>query len=346
MPSLVNLAELRYQVLDRCFSDKNRYYFIDDLLKAVNTALRNDGWREISERTLWNTIREMENNPNWNVVLINKKKDGRRYFRYVDPTYSIYRQDLDERQLAQLKSMLLMLRQFHDLEEFDRIKELLKQLEQHYNFTLGDTQNIISYDTDRNVDGMEFLSPLFEAITTQQALEITYQPYNKDAYTRIIHPYFIKQYNGRWFLLGLEINEPYRNITNMALDRIQKIDVSLVPYIPNTEYDFREYFADIIGVSLKKHQEPIKIALRVAEKRIQYVLTKPIHGSQRNHRKDEGIIELELIPNREFYQRLLSFGGDIEILSPDSVREEMAKKAEELYNLYKGTSINSPFENQ
>jgi predicted DNA-binding transcriptional regulator YafY len=66
-----------------------------------------------------------------------------------------------------------------------------------------------------------------------------------------------------------------------------------------------------------------------------YIITKPIHGSQRNRRQAEGIIELELIPNREFYQRLLSFGGDIEILSPDSVREEMAKKAEELYNLYK-----------
>ena len=335
MPSLVNLAELRYQVLDRCFSDKTRYYFIDTLLKAVNSALRNDGWKEISERTLWNTIKEMENNPNWNVVLTNKKKDGRRYFRYEDPTYSIYRQDLDERQLAQLKSMLLMLQQFHDLEEFDRIKELLKQLEQHYNFTLGDTQNFISYDTDRNVDGIEFLSPLFEAITTQQALEITYQPYNKDAYTRIIHPYYIKQYNGRWFLLGLEINEPYRNITNMALDRILHIDVSLVPYIPNTEYDFREYFADIIGVSLKKHQEPVKIELRVAKQRMPYIITKPIHGSQRNRRQSEGIIELELIPNKEFYQRLLSFGGDIEILSPDSVREEMAKKAEELYNLYR-----------
>ena len=228
MPSLVNLAELRYQVLDRCFSDKTRYYFIDTLLKTVNKALRNDGWKEISERTLWNNIKEMENNPNWNVVLPKKYKDGRRYFRYEDPTYSIYRHDLDERQLAQLKSMLLMLQQFHDLEEFDRIKELLKQLEQHYNFTLGDTQNIISYDTDREVQGIEHLSRLFEAITAQQALEVTYQPYNKESYTRVVHPYYIKQYNGRWFLFGLEINEPYRNLTNMALDRIQKIDVSLV----------------------------------------------------------------------------------------------------------------------
>ncbi len=335
MPSLVNLAELRYQVLDRCFSDKNRYYFIDDLLKLVNKALRDNGENEISERTLWKNIKEMENNPNWDVVLPKKKKDGRRYFRYEDPTYSIYRRDLDERQLEQLKSMLLMLQQFHDLEEFDRIKELLKHLEQHYNFTLGDTQNIISYDTDRNVDGIEFLSPLFEAISSKQALEITYKPYNYDAYTRIVHPYYIKQYNGRWFLFGVEINESNCYITNKALDRIQKIDVSLVPYIPNTDYNFREYFEDIIGVSRKPSDEPVKIELRVAENRIPYVLTKPIHGSQRNHRKDEGIIELELIPNKEFYQRLLSFGGDIEILSPDSVREEMAKKAEELYNLYK-----------
>ena len=52
MPSLVNLAEIRYH--DRCFSDKNRYYFIDTLLDAVNNALRNDDWKEISERTFWN----------------------------------------------------------------------------------------------------------------------------------------------------------------------------------------------------------------------------------------------------------------------------------------------------
>ena len=125
MPSLVNLAELRYQVLDRCFSDKTRYYFIDTLLEAVNSKLRDIGWKEISERTLWNTIKEMEENREWQVKLTNKKKDGRRYFRYEDPTYSIYRPDLDERQLAQLKSMLQMLQQFHDLEEIDRIKELL-----------------------------------------------------------------------------------------------------------------------------------------------------------------------------------------------------------------------------
>ena len=38
MPTNKN-AQLRYQVLDRCFSNQHRQYTIDDLVNAVNDAL-------------------------------------------------------------------------------------------------------------------------------------------------------------------------------------------------------------------------------------------------------------------------------------------------------------------
>ena len=53
------------------------------------------------------------------------------------------------------------------------------------------------------------------------------------------------------------------------------------------------------------------------------------------NRADEGIIELEVVPNKEFYQRLLSFGSDVEVLEPQFVREEMTKNAQKIYELYK-----------
>ena len=38
MPTNKN-AQLRYQILDRCFSDFHHKYFIEDLLDKVNDAL-------------------------------------------------------------------------------------------------------------------------------------------------------------------------------------------------------------------------------------------------------------------------------------------------------------------
>ena len=330
------LATIRYQALDKCFSDRTRYYFAEDLLAAINRELDANGAPAISRRTLFNDINDMQYNNGWDFLFEEPARiNGRRYYRYADPNYSIWRRDLNEHQLSQLKSMLLMLQQFRGLPQFERIEEMMQQLEEHYHFELEDTQDIIAFDTNNYVDGLQHLSPLFEAIINKQALKITYRPFNKSPYATIVHPYYIKQYNGRWFMFGLTTNGVYQNISNLALDRIQEIEHTTETYIPNTTINFEEYFEDIIGVTKSANDIPVKILLRFSAHRLPYVLSKPMHESQRNNRADEGIIELELVPNKEFYQRLLSFGSDVEVLEPQFVREEMTKNAQKLYELYK-----------
>jgi hypothetical protein len=46
------LATARYEVLDRCFSDQTRYYFIEDLHRAVNQELESKGLRTVRKRTV------------------------------------------------------------------------------------------------------------------------------------------------------------------------------------------------------------------------------------------------------------------------------------------------------
>lgn len=330
-------ATVRYQALDCCFSDKKKFYFIEDLIQAVNEALAKNGYTPIAKRTVQEDIKKMKGNPQWNVKLLKPaRKNGRRYYRYEDPNYSIWRRDLNEQQLAQLKSLLLMLKQFNGLPQFERVEEMMEQLKKHYGFEWDSAESIISFDTNQYVQGLEHLSALFEAIVNQLVLKIIYCPYNKRPYTTTINPYFIKQYNNRWFVFGLTIYNGEQRITNLALDRINSIEVTPHKYIPNTFEDFEEYFTDIIGVTKPKAKEVETIILRCTKERIPYITSKPIHESQSNTLESEGLIKLKLIPNDEFYQRILSFGGDVKILEPASVREEMAqivKKMSENYQI-------------
>lgn len=328
------LATLRYQALDRCFSDRTRLYFIEDLIAAVNQALGNNDQKNISRRTIFNDIRDMESNHDWNVVFESPGKMGkRRYYRYEDPQFSIWKNDLDKQQLEQLKSLLLLLQQFNGLPQFERIQEGVRQLEEKYRFVLQSPESVIAFDTNEDAKGLNFLSPLFEAVVGKQALCITYQPYGKEAYDSIVHPYFIKQYNNRWFLFGYSPGRVHTNIVNMPFDRILKIAPAGVPYVENTFCDFEEFFDDFIGVT-KTDNELMDIVLKVEPSRLPYILSKPLHPSQRNRRAAEGIVEIKVIPNRELYQQLLSFGPDVEVLEPGGVRQEMARFAQSMAEKY------------
>lgn len=332
------IAALRYQALDRCFSDRTRFYFMEDLLEAVNQTLKNNSETPISRRTVFYDIRAMESNHDWNVVFEEPAlKNGRRYYRYADTNYSIWKNDLNKQQLEQLKSLMLLLQQFHGLPQFERVQEVIKQLEEKYKFTLPSPEKVIAFDTNEEAAGVKRLSPLFDAIISKQPLHITYEPYGKEAYKSIVHPYFIKQYNNRWFLFGYSTDGVHDNIVNMPFDRIKRISHAAVPFVENTICDFEDFFEDIIGVT-KTKAELQKIVLQVAPNRLPYIISKPLHHSQRNRRAAEGIIELRVAPNKELYQLLLSFGPDVEILEPAEIRLKMADYAQQMVEKYNNVS--------
>lgn len=325
---------IRFRTLDRCFSDQQHYYYIEDLVNSCNKSLRENGMKEVCKRTIWYDIQLMEGDSHWSVDLIEEPDNthnGRRFFRYKDPNYSIWKTDLSEEQLSQLKNILIMLRQFDGIPQYERMEEMIDALKEKYAFSLEYQDNIISFDTNQYLKGVTYLSALFNNIVRKQVLKIEYQPFGKDVSTKIIHPYFLKQYNGRWFLFGLD--NSYYNINNLALDRIKHIECENIPFI-ESGIDFSEYFEDYIGVT--KSNDPIeKILLKFSKNRFYYVKSKPLHWSQKERNKDEGLIEISVKPNKELYQMLLSFGEDVEVISPDDVRSEMKRLAETMYNKYK-----------
>ncbi len=117
----------------------------------------------------------------------------------------------------------------------------------------------------------------------------------------------------------------FSRLSNLALDRIISLKEIDKDFIKNTEYDFSEYFEDIIGVSKSHEDLPVIIHLLFTPEQAPYILTKPIHGSQKKLRNDsEGLlISIEVIPNRELFSLLLSFGERVKVVSPEIIQRRI-----------------------
>lgn len=335
-------ALIRYRALDKCFSNFARRFYIEDLIQACNDALYqhtgNDKYSDplnpgISRRQVLVDIDFMESEAGWG-ALIDRVKDGRRvYYRYEDPEYTINNQPITDEEIAKLRETLLMLNRFKGLPQFEWMESLLTNLEDKFHLQ-GSPESVISMDGNAFATGIEYLSPLFNAILNKTPLNVQYKTFEGKQYNWEIHPYHIKQYNNRWFLIGLN-NDEYHNITNLALDRIVGFEQATAPFIENTIIeDFDDYFYDIVGVSFPPGGKVEKVLLRFTSGRIPYIVSKPIHGSQKTISLKEGLISLDVIPNRELESIILSFGDDVEVLAPESLRRAIALKTKKLFMKY------------
>lgn len=328
-------AQIRYKVLDDCFSNFGRKFYFADLLDKCNEALAElygDEHGGVKTRTLRSDINYMRDRAGEFGVDIIVERDGEGYFyRYSEADFSVFRQGFNDEELLQLRETIIMLQRFKGMPNFEWMTELAVKLEDK--LQLGkNTGNFVSYEENVNYVGLDWFKDVFDAIANNRVLHITYSKFNgTKPYYWDIHPYFLKQYNNRWFLLGL--NDYNNKIYTIALDRIEDLKEIRKDFIPNTAINLDEYFKDIIGVTIEKGPKEI-VKLQFSEHRFPYVETKPIHDSQRIVDHSNRIIELDVIPNKELRAMILSFGNDIEVLSPEHVRDEIRAIIEDSLNKY------------
>ena len=134
------------------------------------------------------------------------------------------------------------------------------------------------------------------------------------------------------------MNAIKNRIESYALDRIEEYGVSDKPFVKNESVDFSTFFDDVIGVSVPYNKDIVteEVVLRFSEKRFPYVVSKPIHHTQKV--LDEPYtISIKVKPNRELSQQIFSFIPDVEVVSPEWLRNEIRDKIQE--NLKKYLSV-------
>lgn len=330
MPTNKN-ALVRYRILDRLLSDHHHYYDIHDLTKKVNDKLDDDGFETVTQRCIEKDLINMQGL--FSAPIEHEKKNGKNCIFYWNRSFTIFSQEMSREEKSLLREVLSTLGQFSGLESFKWLDDFKIGL------GLEERRPIISFSNNPYLKNSNLLGNLFDNISNEVVIRLYYHTF-KDTTIRSIefHPYLLKQYNDRWFLIGAADSD--KKILNFALDRIDKVEP-----LPEKEYvecpeDLYERFEDIIGVTFYENRPVEHILFWVSDESKDYVATKPIHESQtqikgeaeqdlRRHYPDiEGgvFFTIDCIKNYELIRELCSYGKDLLVLSPDRIREAVINR--------------------
>lgn len=172
-------------------------------------------------------------------------------------------------------------------------------------------------------------------------------PYPQKSYQ--VHPWYLHEYNRRWYLFGLDIKE--NKIKRYPLDRIHgPIRILKKKYIPSSQ-SIEEILSTIIGVSLTE-TEPIEIIFWVSDVSADYVARKKMHKTQEEitvpedscymgmvgHRQHGKFFKMTCENNYELRREMLSFNSELVVLAPESLRLEIKENIERMLNNYNDKS--------
>jgi len=329
-------ALIRYKTIDKCLQNRYRQWTLEDLIECCSEALFEYEGREnpISKRTIQMDIQLMRSEKlgyNAPIVVYDKK-----YYKYEDEEFSITDIPLTETDMNVLTETVSMLKQFKDFSLFSDVSDILQRLEDKIYAEKSHTKSVIYLDKNDNLKGLHYLDEVYQAIIKKIVLVVTYKSFKSREETKFhFHPFILKEFNNRWFLIGkTKASQP---ITNLALDRIISIDYDFnFPYLEE-DFDAELYYKNVIGVTVNSGLKPRKIELWVDADNAPYILTKPLHHTQRliTENKDKSIIiHLLIVPNYEMERLLLGFGCGIEILKPENLRNRMKKNLEKALAKY------------
>lgn len=182
--------------------------------------------------------------------------------------------------------------------------------------------------------GHRFLTVIMDAMTECRELRISYRKYTSTEtgqYT--IHPYAVKEAGRRWYLIGYCVER--EGLRVYGLDRVLDITETGRTFRMGKDFDVDEMFATSFGIYLP--EGPGKtITFRTGMKDASYLRDLPMHKSQEEIANDGNSVTFSIFvcPDKAMIMEFCKFGSRIEVLSPESVRKEVAeelRRASELY---------------
>ena len=341
----------RYKQIDRILRSSPDGLPLDMLLERLNSSLPYEN--QIKRRQLQYDLEALKDL--YGAPIDNKK--GARRIKYEDASYSIVTHEMKE----SLKSMAEQIENVQSNPRLLWLQNLILMLQDTY-FTNEMAMEAIDFGDNLEYENSSRVHEFFSYIMNKQVLELNYNAGFGKPQKRTIHPYFVRQYNNRWFLFGwceqaAKENKPASGILNLPLDRI--INVKTVPMLyrevsVQDVKDFKEdYFGDIVGVTRIENGPRIHLVLRfdfntgdekkdnAARRDYYYLRTKPFYPYI-TFPKEKDIaqngyaeVSMDIIPNKELEGILLRYADTAKIAEPADFREKMLKRIENIVNKQK-----------
>jgi predicted DNA-binding transcriptional regulator YafY len=336
-------ALIRYRTIDSCLQNRYKKWTLDDLIDACADALYeyqgiNTG---VSRRTIQADMEMMRSNKlgyEAPIVVIDKK-----YYTYADKNYSITNIPLNNQDMQVLGEVSDLLKQFKGFNHFSDLNEMVSKLEDKIYTQKTQSTPVIDFEKNDNLKGLEYIEVIRKAIVAKKTICITYQSFKaREASAFCFSAYLLKEYRNRWFVLGIS-HQRHKPLLNLALDRIQSITSHEDEYIENTTIDFSTYYSDVIGVTKSPNQRDCEVVFWIDNANAPYVITKPLHHTQKLLSEDESgkIFSIRVILNFELERELLGFGSKLRVLGPRILVKQIKDQLKKTLERY-DTGVFSP----
>lgn len=329
------LALVRYKTIDNCLQNRFRKWTLEDLMEACSDALYEyEGITNgISKRTIQLDLQNMRSEKlgyNAPIIVTDKK-----YYSYEEKNYSITNSPITQQDLGTLNEVLDVLKQFNGFSYFQELNGMVTRLEDKLYKQQHKGKSYIDFEKNELLKGLKHIDPLHKAIINKKTIEITYQSFKARLPQIIVfYPYLLKEYRNRWFVLGA--NRKGKATMILALDRIEQFKELNSEKYHKAEFVVSTYFNDVIGVSKMPNQRPQLIVMKIIREHAPYIITKPLHPSQKILRDDSDgtIFSIEVIWNFELECEILGFGEQLKILSPKRLSGKIQSRMKHTLSKY------------
>ena len=187
--------------------------------------------------------------------------------------------------------------------------------------------------------GHNHLTSVMEAMTEGHVIRISYLKYTSskaDIYT--LRPYAVKEFAKRWYIIGYCLERKALRV--YGLDRVHSLDILGERFEMEKGFDVDELFATSFGIYLPEEAAKT-ITFRTSATEAKYLRDLPIHSSQEEVSSDGRTVTFSIFvcPNRNLIMEFCKYGDRLEVLSPESIRNQVASQLISAAALYGGTQL-------
>lgn len=335
---------LREMIYDQCFST-GKEWTGKQLMDIVNKQLVERGMRPFTSRTTFmQDIQEMNEKfkrlyQRRGIVWADRNK--RRYYRYRKGVSSIYNKELTQDEVVKMQQLRDVLQEFKTRPDFEWMNQMLVHLNQNI---IGRQKEIVSFEGATRKDKV-YMMILFEAIKNRQVLDVVYRRVVQESEQMVLHPYYLKQYRSRWYLLAKRNRE--NDIEAFALDCIEELKVNETVKYQGSKVLFKNYFDHLVGVTMPKETTVEHLELWADASLVPLLMATPIHKTQMLTMNDDKscTMTLDVMINDELEQELMFYADRMVVKSPTFFRDHMMQRLERGQTAMKQVEESKPSQN-
>lgn len=335
MPHIKN-ALLRYRIIDKCIRNKHKPFpsKLDLRHTCEEELFGSPEGNHICDSTIEKDLfaMRMEHDA---PIKYSKKERG---YYYSDENYSLDEIPLSADDIQSIKFAASTLAQFKDAAIFKQfgfaLNKIIDRVAVSDNESMKDAENYIQFETGVANSGNEFLTPLLTAIKDQIVVYFDYASFiSGKKKRRKVTPLLLKEYRNRWYVITFD--HVKEDIITYSLDRTENLELTKEPGMKPTSFDPDVYFKHAVGVTTSK-ENPSEIILKCDKIAAKYIDSQPFHPSQEliKEGKKKTTFKLYALVTEELIRSLLSYSGEVEVVSPASLREELINRAKSMLSVY------------